>query len=629
MALLAYLAIARPRGFHRRDKLAALFWPELSTERARAALRSTLTRIRAEVHSDAIVTRGADEVGVDTSVLWCDVVALDDLIRDGRALDAAEIFHGDLLDGVHVENAAAELDRWIDIERARIRTDLVAALLAQSKLANKRADRAAALAAARCATSLAPNDERVHRLLIEQLANAGDIPSALRAYDDFVQTLQRDLQLGPSADTRAFADRLRASATTPAASPVAQSIGDASLATTSDPTPRHHVVNPPARRISRFAAGAIAAIVIVAATTLLLARARSTVSAAEPARWTSVITSGPNPMGRNGAHAVLDSTGDAIVSFGGVLYGGDPSRSRMMNDLWRLRGLRAGERASWTKLQPTGEPPSPRWLFGITYDAARDRAIMFGGARGFTSPCANDTWILDDASGAHATPAWHQVRVRGPLPPPRADVRLAYDAAARRLFFVGGHDCIREFSHDVWVLAFDDSTLSSGAWTRLLPDTAAGAPPNRSSYASAFDPASHRMFVFGGNAGGVIMNELWSLDNTNGPNRPAWRPLHCAGHAPALADAAAAYDSASHTWILFGGSDSSGDDRRDVWRVVNLDRPAACRWEVVAAPEPTPNARVHADGFFDAKTNTFVMQGGSFQVTGFSDAWTLRGAFKR
>ena len=38
LVLLAYLAAARPRGFHRREKLTALFWPELSTERARAAL---------------------------------------------------------------------------------------------------------------------------------------------------------------------------------------------------------------------------------------------------------------------------------------------------------------------------------------------------------------------------------------------------------------------------------------------------------------------------------------------------------------------------------------------------------------------------------------------------------------
>src|SRR5919205_360129 len=39
LALLAYLAVATPRGFHRRDRLLGLFWPELDEERARAAAR--------------------------------------------------------------------------------------------------------------------------------------------------------------------------------------------------------------------------------------------------------------------------------------------------------------------------------------------------------------------------------------------------------------------------------------------------------------------------------------------------------------------------------------------------------------------------------------------------------------
>ncbi|TMB92803.1 MAG: hypothetical protein E6J45_01485 [Chloroflexi bacterium] len=39
LALLAYLAAATPRGFHRRDSLLAVLWPELDPDHARAALR--------------------------------------------------------------------------------------------------------------------------------------------------------------------------------------------------------------------------------------------------------------------------------------------------------------------------------------------------------------------------------------------------------------------------------------------------------------------------------------------------------------------------------------------------------------------------------------------------------------
>src|SRR2546425_9525676 len=46
LALLVYLAVARPRGFHRRDTLLALFWPELEQGRARAALRKAVLVVR-------------------------------------------------------------------------------------------------------------------------------------------------------------------------------------------------------------------------------------------------------------------------------------------------------------------------------------------------------------------------------------------------------------------------------------------------------------------------------------------------------------------------------------------------------------------------------------------------------
>src|SRR5687768_2785242 len=42
LALLVYLAVAAPRGLHRRDSIVALFWPELSEKRARNALSKAI-----------------------------------------------------------------------------------------------------------------------------------------------------------------------------------------------------------------------------------------------------------------------------------------------------------------------------------------------------------------------------------------------------------------------------------------------------------------------------------------------------------------------------------------------------------------------------------------------------------
>ncbi|MBA2459266.1 MAG: hypothetical protein H0V43_09980 [Gemmatimonadales bacterium] len=44
LGLLAYLAVASPRRFHRRDSLLALFWPELDQDHARAVARSRRPR---------------------------------------------------------------------------------------------------------------------------------------------------------------------------------------------------------------------------------------------------------------------------------------------------------------------------------------------------------------------------------------------------------------------------------------------------------------------------------------------------------------------------------------------------------------------------------------------------------
>src|SRR5690606_17909077 len=69
VALLAYLALSeQPLS---RDALAALIWPEHDPARARANLRSELSRLRRDVGEEIVVITGqAVAVGAD---LWVDV----------------------------------------------------------------------------------------------------------------------------------------------------------------------------------------------------------------------------------------------------------------------------------------------------------------------------------------------------------------------------------------------------------------------------------------------------------------------------------------------------------------------------------------------------------------------------
>src|SRR2546422_7440074 len=69
LALLAYLAAATPPGFHRRDSLLALFWPELDQDHARAALRQALHVVRDALGPDAVASRGDERSEEHTSEL--------------------------------------------------------------------------------------------------------------------------------------------------------------------------------------------------------------------------------------------------------------------------------------------------------------------------------------------------------------------------------------------------------------------------------------------------------------------------------------------------------------------------------------------------------------------------------
>src|SRR2546422_452199 len=119
LALLAYLAAARPRGLHRRDTLLALFWPELDVEHARAALRQALHVVRDSLGTQAIVTRGDEEIGLDFDHLWCDVVAFEDAIEAGQLPEALQLYRGNLLQGFFIPGAA-DFERWLETERARL-----------------------------------------------------------------------------------------------------------------------------------------------------------------------------------------------------------------------------------------------------------------------------------------------------------------------------------------------------------------------------------------------------------------------------------------------------------------------------------------------------------------------------
>lgn len=208
LALLLYLHIARPHGFIRRDRLLAIFWPELDTTHARNALSKSVHHIRRALGDKAIITRG-DEVLLDGAPIRSDVQDLEQALSSNDHERALELYRGPLADGLFV-NDAPEFERWLDEERERLRTAVSNAAWTLADKSRKDGRFGDATAFARRAFSFTKEEEPALRRLMSFLESAGDRAGALRAYDTFSEWLSAELDAEPAPETQALHKRIRA-----------------------------------------------------------------------------------------------------------------------------------------------------------------------------------------------------------------------------------------------------------------------------------------------------------------------------------------------------------------------------------------------------------------------------------
>jgi DNA-binding SARP family transcriptional activator len=209
LALLAYLALTARDGYQRRDTLLALFWPRADRDHARRCLRQALFHLRNELGDDVLVNRGRDGLTLVSDRLWCDAVEVDCAMRAGRRGDALELYTGDFLPGLFLDQEGVELEEWVEQTRRRLR---VGAAVCAWDLAeeHERAHRiGSALELAHRARALSPDDEQGLRRHMTLLARAGDSASALGAYTAFTRRLRREYDAEPSEASLALARELR------------------------------------------------------------------------------------------------------------------------------------------------------------------------------------------------------------------------------------------------------------------------------------------------------------------------------------------------------------------------------------------------------------------------------------
>lgn len=211
IALLAYLAVATPRGFHRRDKLLPLFWPEADQDHARTSLRKAVHGLRQALGDGTVLSRGDEEIGLDFSALRCDVAAFDQALNAGAAEEALTLYRGDLLSALHLPNCP-EFERWVESERDRLRRRATEGARALARQEEQAGHPARAAQWYRRALDLYPDDETDLRALVRLLDHTGDRAGALKEYEVFARRLADDLEVQPSPESQALIDEVRSRA---------------------------------------------------------------------------------------------------------------------------------------------------------------------------------------------------------------------------------------------------------------------------------------------------------------------------------------------------------------------------------------------------------------------------------
>ena len=210
-SLLAYLVLHRTRPYSR-QQLAFLLWPDSTEQQARTNLRHVLYKIRRalpDVEDILEITPRTLRWRTGTR-FWLDVAAFEEAVdrADGLAGDARLAALNDAVEAYTGDILASSYDDWLLAERERLRGRHVDALDQLSTLLQARGDYAAAATHAERLLGEDPLREATYRLLMQVYGARGDRARAVRTYHVCASTLERELGVGPSEETRAAYEAL-------------------------------------------------------------------------------------------------------------------------------------------------------------------------------------------------------------------------------------------------------------------------------------------------------------------------------------------------------------------------------------------------------------------------------------
>lgn len=206
-ALFVYLLLDRPGALQRRDKLAAMLWPESDQKRARGALSQTLYVIRRHLGADVLTTRGTEDVGIAAEEIRCDALDFQRLLSEGRREEALALYGGDLLPSFYLSDTPA-FEHWLATEQAKVRRAARDAAWVLADTAESEGDVAGAGRWSRWAARIDPHDEAALRRMMEMLHRLDDRSGALAEFDRYRKRLLAEAEFEPESETSQLAARI-------------------------------------------------------------------------------------------------------------------------------------------------------------------------------------------------------------------------------------------------------------------------------------------------------------------------------------------------------------------------------------------------------------------------------------
>lgn len=206
---LLFLLLAHPEGLTK-EQIGELFWPESSISELKLRFKNTMYRLRHAAGKEVIVFEGDIfyrfnrdlDYEYDVEGFLKEIAMAEKESHRARAAAhyqrALKLYRGPYLPGVDME--------WALVERERLQTIHMDAMLALGQLLLESHDYDGALAISQQALTADPWQEEAHRLAMRVFAAQGNRAMIIRQYELCSQALMDEFGAEPSEQTRALYD---------------------------------------------------------------------------------------------------------------------------------------------------------------------------------------------------------------------------------------------------------------------------------------------------------------------------------------------------------------------------------------------------------------------------------------